>query len=419
MVQRAILSKTIVDSFEAPMRGEAWIADTKLRGFGLRVWRSPSGAPKAAFSVRTTTSEGRSIRRAVPAWTCRSRHRDQHHDLYWEDPLYEPSLGELTTIAREVARDIIDVLKERPTLREEDDAEKRRTQLRVGNYTFGKAASVVIEGLRRAGRSKRYCDRLDKLFFTHVSKELRTKALVRVTKRDVARVLSRRSLSVGNMRVLRPLIGRCLDLPDRVGIRGKFRTWQLRKLEIHGRRPNENIWPESRVAEFRSYLRAHEYWQQAACMEVYLETGIPLAVLRRAKAEDIYDVKYRRHDQEWTAVELHLGNSRKHRARIDAPILDLLMTCNERCLEEFEESSYLFPSPVKARIDHIKSCDHVWNDARTKFRLGEMTLGAFRRMWFDATQLERSRRIMKWRLELRGRPEASLSKPPESLPKAP
>jgi hypothetical protein len=147
--------------------------------------------------------------------------------LYWRNSTYRPALGELAQIARELARDRIDALRGRPTLEQEKQAQIQRVQRRVGNYKFKKAAEIVIRSLRSDGRSKRYCDRLDKLFFMHVPKPIQDRALLRVTLKDVSKILSKRTLSPANMRVLRPLLRRCFELADSVDARAKTRPHQV------------------------------------------------------------------------------------------------------------------------------------------------------------------------------------------------
>jgi hypothetical protein len=62
MVERRLLTADFVNRATPPDLGERWIADTKLRGFGLRLWRTSSGEGKA-LAIRVVDTEGRSIRR--------------------------------------------------------------------------------------------------------------------------------------------------------------------------------------------------------------------------------------------------------------------------------------------------------------------------------------------------------------------
>jgi hypothetical protein len=51
MVERRLLTEQFVREVRPPATGERWIADTKQRGFGLRLWATSGGAGKA-FGVR-------------------------------------------------------------------------------------------------------------------------------------------------------------------------------------------------------------------------------------------------------------------------------------------------------------------------------------------------------------------------------
>jgi hypothetical protein len=62
MVERRRLTPEFVHSVTPPERGERWIADTKLKGFGLRLWATRSGGNKA-FAVRVLNANGHSIRK--------------------------------------------------------------------------------------------------------------------------------------------------------------------------------------------------------------------------------------------------------------------------------------------------------------------------------------------------------------------
>ena len=73
MVQRAELSPELVFDLECPKMGELWIADTKVRGFGVRLWSTNSGGQKA-FAVRTANLKGKIIRKTFDteqAWHTR------------------------------------------------------------------------------------------------------------------------------------------------------------------------------------------------------------------------------------------------------------------------------------------------------------------------------------------------------------
>ena len=62
LVERVHLTPELVDAALPPERGERWIGDTDIQGFGLRLWTTTSGEGKA-FAIRTSGSNGITVRR--------------------------------------------------------------------------------------------------------------------------------------------------------------------------------------------------------------------------------------------------------------------------------------------------------------------------------------------------------------------
>ena len=63
LVERVLLTPEFVDTALPPGRGERWIGDTEISGFGLRLWATRSGEGKA-FALRTSLCDGKSVRRS-------------------------------------------------------------------------------------------------------------------------------------------------------------------------------------------------------------------------------------------------------------------------------------------------------------------------------------------------------------------
>src|SRR5262245_17394385 len=109
MAERRLLTEEFVNAVEPPPRGEKWIADTEVRGFGLRLWRTTTGEGKA-FGIRVANADGRVVRRT---------YTDRAHVGFWFGRYERHLLGKETEDAREWARDEIDKAKSRKTRREE------------------------------------------------------------------------------------------------------------------------------------------------------------------------------------------------------------------------------------------------------------------------------------------------------------
>src|SRR5882757_10676330 len=99
MVERAELTAKLVFEIECPKAGERWIADTKVSGFGLRLWSTASGGRKA-FAIRVSNLDSKKIRRTFDIDTA-SRTK---LDLAYSDRDDKFELGEYLDEAREWAQ---------------------------------------------------------------------------------------------------------------------------------------------------------------------------------------------------------------------------------------------------------------------------------------------------------------------------
>src|SRR5438270_13592821 len=63
LVERVHLTTEFVKTVLPPERGERWIGDSEISGFGLRLWATRSGEGKA-FALRTSLCGGKSVRRS-------------------------------------------------------------------------------------------------------------------------------------------------------------------------------------------------------------------------------------------------------------------------------------------------------------------------------------------------------------------
>lgn len=101
MVERMWLTPDVVDALPLPGQGERWIADTQVRGFGLRLW--PTGR---AYAIRVSDQAGRAIRRSfAPDWGADWRDWDMDRAFSRSpDDEYAPRLGRFLDAARDWAR---------------------------------------------------------------------------------------------------------------------------------------------------------------------------------------------------------------------------------------------------------------------------------------------------------------------------
>jgi hypothetical protein len=387
MVERAYLSKTIIDGAKAPRRGERWISDTDIRGFGLRIWRSPNGKTGKAFAIRVQDVEGKTRRQSLSYWECQRLHERAHSYEYWKKPWLRPALGEMAAIGRSWARDTIDRLQGRPTLQEELEAERERVRVRVAGYTFSKAAEIVIAETGKSSASKAYCDRLDKLFFQHVPVKLRQKSLRAVTETAIVRVLGSKKLTTGNLRVLRPLLRRCFELADRCGVETRFHAYDMRDLNLSERSGTSGSvagkWRKEDVERFQANLLSEDTcWQQAACLALYLESSAPLSRILAATTNDVWRVRYKLHDGTLNEIfELRVREGWRGIIQLKGFADRALRVSEAKRRSTHPNSKYLFPSPLRPDECSITSCDVLWDAVCKSFSLGPVSVRVFRRDW--------------------------------------
>ena len=243
-MKRIYLTPEIIDTFAEPKTGETWLADSAVPGFGVRIWHR-NGKIGKAYAVRAADEYGRFNRIALRKWELQDIAQSS-----WRFALGEhaPTFGELLPEARLWARDQIDRLTGRPTLADERRDQWARSAEQAGKITLARAAAGVITTLELGGRSQVYRDRLDKLFSAYVPENLKKKPLVKITLAEIASVLRSPVLSYGNMRALRPFLGKCIDLVR----------------QFHGR-THESLWDFERMIEIKVQTVEHPmvHWESS------------------------------------------------------------------------------------------------------------------------------------------------------------
>ncbi len=172
MVERRLLTQEYVDNIIPPSRGERWIADTSVRGFGLRLWRNGKTGG-AAFAVRTTDANGKSFRRT---FSPRANWNDSWlWDLQFSSnrPRFgkDMPLGIILEDARTWARRTIWEAKgriqyEEPEISLEQEILENRasTGRYLADMTLGRAGEIFIQyGLAR-GWSQVHADRMNRAY---------------------------------------------------------------------------------------------------------------------------------------------------------------------------------------------------------------------------------------------------------------
>jgi hypothetical protein len=280
MVERAKLTPQLVFEATGPNRGERWLADTKIKGFGLRLWSTKSGGQKA-FAIRVSDPNAKKIRRTFDPDNARRTKFDLAHS--YRENTY--GLGEYLEEAREWARDEIDSIKRRPTVEREAWLERLSARQLVQSMTLQRAASALLEGLEANNASEAYRDRLHKLFAVHVPNRIKQTTLKKLDPKQIARALVKAKASPGSVRVLRSFISQIIERSASFnGSPRRFHGEFAEEFAVQWERTRDVRYPELRKLRIEKYheifsaLEADDtYWQQAMAIRLYFAFGAPLS----------------------------------------------------------------------------------------------------------------------------------------------
>ena len=202
MVERRFLTSDYINGATPPAHGERWIADTKLRGFGLRLWQTTRGEGKA-YAIRVIDKQGRSIRRTYDS---------EARNAYWWPHRDRRSLGDVLEDARDWAADELCRAKGKPTLRQEEDNHRKRVSSRLSRLTLDDLVQARFRGMRVRGLTEQYIVTLIiKLYEQHIPSKLRQTKISKVKPHRLAiifRLLKKQK--PGSARTLRAFLGQII-----------------------------------------------------------------------------------------------------------------------------------------------------------------------------------------------------------------
>lgn len=170
------LTRKFIDSLKVPESGEIWIADTVVRGFGLRLWATQSKGG-AAYCIRTTDQNGRVVRKTFIPDTVKFVYEDEVVTIRAsENRKFVRENGEVRASrkleeAREWARVEIRRLKGLlPTELEDlhdkeiDQKDRRRLGARIEERTLRFLVEKILEYSICRGWTEKYTDRIRQAF---------------------------------------------------------------------------------------------------------------------------------------------------------------------------------------------------------------------------------------------------------------
>ena len=353
---KRLLTPEFVNEVSPPEKGERWIADTKVRNFGLRLWATKSGGSKA-FCIRV----GSSKRQTFDPYEILRYNFFRHKEL---DP--DSNLGAFLNSARNWAVREIEKFKdpfdEITQLRKEEQENIKYFKNYIKKMTLEQAAQNYIEGRKKLGAAEAYTDQLDQLFHQWEANKIKKTPLAELDAEIIAKSLVNQKYPAGNIRALRSFIGQIYSQASEFGMSNWHFSQKLGQACSEEMKKNYTVrFPEllglnNRIYEelFNSLESNEEQWPQAMCIRLFFEFGAPLTRLMSAKWCEIHDGYWYPYEPNERGLWFEAREPVSETAKI---LLDKL---GEKIRTNFAQSDYWFPSPNSKSVPHITTVDRLW-----------------------------------------------------------
>ncbi|MEO0383709.1 MAG: hypothetical protein AAF234_09185 [Pseudomonadota bacterium] len=406
---RRLLTKAFVDDLAAPKSGEVWIADTALRGFGLRCWRNKKSSG-AAFGIRKVDKDGRPVRKTFDPW------RDVWN-VSWKlrtgQITYSSggtfSLSSFLKDARRWAKHELDLLSGREATDEERAASeelRHQFQEQTGPYLnsceLGHLVELIVSRSAARGWTQVYTDRLVHAFnLFDPSDKIRKLTPLELSDGRLADLIEDSGLTPGNARLLRSLLNAVFQNVDDLGGVSMYSVMPRQPLRLQSTsREIETFFAELRPSDLDDLLaciRALDHgWRSQCCLELCIHFPMPVQRIMQGRWLRIVDVWW----VPYTPEERDSWDWRT--ARINRSEFECLKTAHESALEEGIASDFWFPKKTDPSRP-ISNLDRAWHAVLKRMDWPPITLSytakklhrrlPFRRgaWWGDQRKFERER----------------------------
>lgn len=382
MVKRCFITPNLLRSLSLPKGKEYWIADTSIRGFGVRVWKR-AGKVEFNYTVRKSNKDGKSIRRSLNRNTLVSRaYLDD--GWYWDDevPLpHERDLASYLAEARNWAKLEIakitgriesdEVLNE---ARIKDEAYRSHVGKRVANMTLGQCVELVLSSGKSRNWTVEYQDRLRQAFDAFdLEAECRDLLITDLAGGLLAKKIEASSIGYGTMRVFRSLMNVVIANIHVLGGPSINRLWP------HG--ITSQIIPKEEFHQFLEQLEALEFkkfldsirdfdcsWQSKTAIELALCFNSPFSRVLNGRWSQIVDNQwypYGVNERKFGYLRTELINGRPFEClKIAADMARLNRT----------ESDFWLPSDENSNRP-IKNVDRTWKRVLRENDWPEVSIG--------------------------------------------
>lgn len=414
MVQRRLLTKEYIATLTSPEKGETWIADTQVRGFGIRLW--PKGM---AYAIRTTDVSGYSIRRTYDL----RQHMNSldHWRLY--DELDEqdetPKLENYLTSARDWAFEEIAHIKAKPIFaKTETQAEIEYELMRdgFGQYLLSVKLDTLINSILQLDKDRgwefrrwtqEYWDRLWRAFNQFDPDDIvRNQTISQLKDGVLADAISNSMLSHNNLRLLTTLLNLVATNLRNIGDIGIDGISGYDPLDVKSTfEENSHELEHIQIEDFKLLFKRLEEldgdWRTKTCIRMCFELWAPISAVKQGKWSSIIDgiwYPYPQDNLQW-----------RGRSRILHTEFIHLKQIRRQAHKEAIRSDFWFPSSLTSDAP-IQNLDRTWKHLIADTNWSNLTLSKavkhyrnirpFRAGWSDKEELrEIEIEINRWNAE--------------------
>lgn len=396
MVLRRHLTPELLRRLDPPARTEYWIADTQIRGFGVRVWLA-GGNVSFGYAVRKSDPNGKSVRRSLNLGDLRVMH---YNPADWAFELnqyafFDRDLASFLPEARAWAK--LEIAKitgkiesdETLALARLEDAEYRA---KVGRYVSGltlrHCVELVLKHRKVRGWTEEYEDRLRRAF--NAFDEVTGAGQLPVGQLEngvLAERIEGAPIGFGTMRLLRSLLG---VVADNIAALDGPRRWQLlpRRLEPYANPKEEGLefLKSLELIDFERFLQGvraiDASWQSKLSIELAFHLQAPFTRIRTGRWSHIVENRWYPYGAERRRAGYFVFEN------IDGPAAECLALAKRNAENAQIRSDYWFPTDGTSD-QPIKNVDRTWKKALEQHEWPDVSLGFaskyFKRSFFGDT----------------------------------
>lgn len=333
---RRRLTPDYVDSLRPPKKGERWIADTIVPGFGVRL-RSGKFTKKV-FCLRTQKSDGQATRKTL----CEAR-------------------GDLLELARSAAHEQLLRIKNPQKL-----SAVQRLEAKVPNLTLNEWMDRFLRVKILQGAGRTYKEQLEELYANHADPFIGRKKISDLTTADIQECIRNLGHYPGQARKLQSLLHQSLEFA------GRFYFGALQMAYEVNQKSNFSYYPyaqpdfkleDDKIEKLFADLQYERLHRQQAfvILGVFILLVRPKELLRSTWSQiiDGYFKPLRR--AEWRA-EID-------RVAITGPVAWYFSELRRICDGIEPDSPFLFPSLKSEKRRHLTSYESYWRRVKVEHNL--------------------------------------------------